>query len=193
MFLEPSFVLVNIYLYYNCGVFCDPFPHVGFQGGTLLLLLLFIRVLPTSVSWGSFTGHWVTASLRKSLGLFSVFWPFSIMLLFGWSPLSRQLPNPTGPLISLYLPCQKHKSQLIQLSLSCSIVFSILLQGRGTYPSIHILSVLFCGQPGQQIGNFANFLFFFLLIIMCLVFWPWLSDQLLCQSPIGVYVCHFLG
>ena len=32
---------------------------------------------------------------------FSVFWPFSIMLLFGWSPLGRQLPNLPGPLIIL--------------------------------------------------------------------------------------------
>ena len=36
-----------------------------------------------------FTGDWVTASLLKSPGLFSVFWPFSIVLLFGWSPLVR--------------------------------------------------------------------------------------------------------
>ena len=35
----------------------------------------------------------MTTSLLKSPGLFSVFWPFSIMLSFGWSPLGRQLPN----------------------------------------------------------------------------------------------------
>ena len=40
---------------------------------------LLIRAFHISVSWGSFTGVWVTASLPKSLGLFSVFWPFSIM------------------------------------------------------------------------------------------------------------------
>ena len=33
--------------------------------------------------------------------LFSVFWPFSIILSFGWSPLGRQLPNLPGPLIIL--------------------------------------------------------------------------------------------
>ena len=67
----------------------------------LLLLLLFIRVFHISVSWWSFTGDWVTASLLKSPGLFSVFWPFSIMLLSGRSPLGRQLPNPLVPLIIL--------------------------------------------------------------------------------------------
>ena len=53
---------------------------------------LLIRVFHISISWWSFTGVWVTASLLKSLGFFSVFWPFSIMLKFGWSPLVRQLP-----------------------------------------------------------------------------------------------------
>ena len=57
---------------------------------------LLIRVFHISVSWWSFTGVWVTASLLKSPWLFSVFWPFSIILLFGQSPLCRQLPNPPG-------------------------------------------------------------------------------------------------
>ena len=38
--------------------------------------------------------------------------------------------------------------------------FSIPQQGRGTYPSFHILSVLFCGQPGQQSRLFCKFSFF---------------------------------
>ena len=48
-----------------------------------------------------FTGVWVTASLLKSPGLFTVFWPFSIMLSFGWSPLVRQFPSPLVPLVIL--------------------------------------------------------------------------------------------
>ena len=48
-----------------------------------------------------FPGDWVTASLLTSLGLFSVFLQFSVMLLFGWSPLGRQLLNLIGPLIIL--------------------------------------------------------------------------------------------
>ena len=36
---------------------------------------------------------------------------------------------------------------------------------RGTYPSFHILSVLFCGQPGQQSRQFCKFYFFLLIII----------------------------
>ena len=41
---------------------------------------LLIRFFHISVSWWFFTGVWVTASLLKSPGFFSVFWPFSIML-----------------------------------------------------------------------------------------------------------------
>ena len=45
------------------------------------------RVFHISVSWWFFTGVSVTASLLWSPGLFTVFWPSSIMLSFGWSPL----------------------------------------------------------------------------------------------------------
>ena len=38
------------------------------------------------------------------------------------------------------------------------------------------------------------FLFFlFFCRLLCLVFWPRLGDLCVCQSPIGVYVCHFPG
>ena len=42
---------------------------------------LLIRVFHISVSWWSFTGDWVTASLLKSPGLFSVFWPLKHFLI----------------------------------------------------------------------------------------------------------------
>ena len=61
----------------------------------------FIRAFYISVSRWFFIGVWVTASLLKSPGLFLVFWPFSIMLSFGWSPLVRQLPSPLVPLVIL--------------------------------------------------------------------------------------------
>ena len=39
------------------------------------------------------------------------------------------------------------------------------------YPSFHILSVLFCGQPGQQSRQFCKFSSFCWLLLG-LVFWP---------------------
>ena len=56
-------------------------------------IIISIGIFHISVSWWSFTRVWVTASLLKSPGLFSVFRSFSIMLLFGWSPLVHQLPT----------------------------------------------------------------------------------------------------
>ena len=44
----------------------------------------------------------------------------------------------------------------------------------------------------SKVHNFANSLFL-LLIITDLVFWSRLGDSSVCQSPIGVYACHFLG
>ena len=37
------------------------------------------------------------------------------------------------------------------------------------------------------------FFFFFFWLILGLVFWPRSSDPCVCQSPIGVYACYFLG
>ena len=43
--------------------------------------------------------------------------------------------------------------------------FLITLQHRGTYPSFHSLSVLFCGQSGRQSRLFCKFSFFFFFVI----------------------------
>ena len=43
----------------------------------------FTWALADGLSWWSFTGVWITASLFKSLGLFSVVWQILKMLLFG--------------------------------------------------------------------------------------------------------------
>ena len=52
-----------------------------------------LRVFHISVSRWSFTGVWVTTSLLKSPGLFSVFWPISTTQLFEWSPLVLLFPS----------------------------------------------------------------------------------------------------
>ena len=69
----------------------------------IVVIIYSFRVLLIDVSWWSLTGVWVTASLLKSPGLFSIFWPFSIMLSFGCSPLVLQLPSPPSPLIIIYV------------------------------------------------------------------------------------------
>ena len=46
---------------------------------------------------------------------------------------------------------------------------------------------------GTTKSTIFQVLFIFLLIIINMVSWPRLGDPCVCQSPIGVYVCHFLG
>ena len=57
---------------------------------------------------------------------------------------------------------------------------------------LSFLSQCFSGQPGQKNRQFCNFSFFG-WIILGLIFWLRLGDLCVCQSPIGAYVCHFLG
>ena len=54
--------------------------------------------------------------------------------------------------------------------------------------SFHILSVLFCGQPGQQS---RQFLFFFLFIIISSGLLAEIRWSFVCQSPIGVLWVSF--
>ena len=111
--------LDHIYNSSNCFWFCQR--HVRYCVYTIIVLIadfihfsfIFIfrwrfvnyyyslRVFHVSVSWWFFTGVWVTVSLPKYPGLFSVFWPFSTMLSFGWSPLVCQLPSPPVSLVIL--------------------------------------------------------------------------------------------
>ena len=73
--------------------------------------------------------------------------------------------------------------------------FSILLQVRDTCPAFHILSVLFCGQTGQQSRRFCKY--YFLLIIT----WSGLLAEIwgsVCMSKSHRSLCvlfswHMLG
>ena len=52
--------------------------------------------------------------------------------------------------------------------ITIGIIVTFMFHSRCTYPCFHILSVLFCGHPGQQSRQFCrfSFLFFLLLIII---------------------------
>ena len=57
----------------------------------LIIIIYSFRIFHISVSWWFFTGVWVTASLLKSPGLVSGFWPFSVMPII-WI-VSTRLPT----------------------------------------------------------------------------------------------------
>ena len=88
--VSSTFAILLHIIYFHVNI-------VGLNGVVLHHYEFFTSVF----CWWFFTGDWVTASLLKSPGFVSVFWPFSVMLLFGWSPPVRQLSNPPGLLIIL--------------------------------------------------------------------------------------------
>ena len=73
----------------------------------LSLLYHFLRVFHITINWWSFAGVWATASLIKSPGHFSVFWPTLTMLSFRWSPLIRWLPTLSSPTYEAFVDCSK--------------------------------------------------------------------------------------
>ena len=76
-------------------------------------------------------------------------------------PISKSSSPFSNPLVTV-----PNAPNTIGIIVTCMFqFFSIPLQGRGTYPSFHILSVLFCGQPGQQSRLFCKFSFFLLIIM----------------------------
>ena len=84
----------------------------------IIIIIYSLRVFYISFSWWSFTGVWVTACLLRCSGFFSVFWPFSIMLYFGLSPLVLLPSSPPVPLIILWWLYQKHLLLLLLLFLT---------------------------------------------------------------------------
>ena len=78
-------------------------------GCKALSLFYSLRVFHISVSCWSFTEVRVTASLLKSPGLFSVFWPILIMLYFGWSPFDFLFPSPPFSVQILWWPYREHQ------------------------------------------------------------------------------------
>ena len=80
----------------------------------------------------------------------------------------------------------------ITVGITVTFMFHIFLNSlasRSTYPSFYILSVLFCGQPGEQSRQFCKFSSFCWLFLG-LVFWPKLGDPF-CMSKSHRSLCVF--
>ena len=82
--------------------------------------------------------------------------------------VSTGLPNYEPP--SLFNnPLDTEPKAQIKISIIVIFMFhsfSIPLQGPGSYPSFHILSVLFCGQPGQRSQQICKFSFLFFVVVV---------------------------
>ena len=91
-----------------------------------------LTVFLTSISWWSFSGVWVSASLLKFPRFFSVFWLILTVLSFEWSPLIFLFPILPVSSTILY---QTHRLQLLSPSPSSSMFF-FSFQARSRYLSL---------------------------------------------------------
>ena len=89
-------------------------------------LLYSVCAFHTTFSWWAFTGVFVTASLLRSPGLFSVFWPISTMLYFEWSQFFLRFPTVIIIFPILWRPFQVHQIHLVSPSVTCSTFFFLV-------------------------------------------------------------------
>ena len=71
--------------------------------------------------------------------------------------------------------------------------FSSLVRSRYLSFFSHSFSFILWSSGTVRSTILIKSLFFFCWLLLGLVFWPRLVDPSVCQSPKGVYVCHFLG
>ena len=126
-------------------------------------------VFHVSVNSRSFTGVWVTASLLRSTGLFSVF-RLILMLELVLSLLLLRFPTLPASSSSLWGSFHALQLQLVSPSPSYSIVCFFQFSGPSTIPSFRFLCFLFCGPPRQQTPLFGRLSF--CLLLSDLVFYP---------------------
>ena len=76
-----SIIIIYSFEFFTSTLADGPSLETEWQQVSIIIIIIIIiyslRVF--HISW-LFIGDWVTASLLKSPGLFSVFWPFSIVL-----------------------------------------------------------------------------------------------------------------
>ena len=78
--------------------------------------------------------------------------------------------------------------QIVSLSLSCSIVFSIIWQGPGIYPSFRFLSLFYpIVNRNGKFHYLARSLFCW--VLRHLVVWPRLGDPFVSQPPPTQKIC----
>ena len=145
----------------------DSLPKLYFLQRTMIISYLIIylfRVFHASVSWWFFTGVWATASLLKSPGLVSGFWPFFAMLSWIVStrpPTSKSSRSFNNPLV--IVP---------NAPITIGTIVTLVLHSFFQFSSkVEVLILLFTFlqiysevRNFRQFDNFADSLF--LLIIM---------------------------
>ena len=124
-----------------------------------LLLLLLLYSLRFS--------YWVSTSLLKSPGLFSVFQPLSIILSFGWSRFVIRFPTISSSF--LRVP--------ITMDITVNHMFHSFLSSlaRSKYMYLYSLSLIFILRPPERQSlldhkfSFSGFFFFFFFFLSLII------------------------
>ena len=124
----------------------------------------------------------MTASLIKSSGLFSVFWPILIILLSGWSLLVLLFPNVPVLLPIFWGLFQVPELLLVSLSPSCFIEFFSSL-ARSRYSLFFSLSFIYTPWSVRTAKSTIRQVLFFCWLSLGLVVWPRLGDPFVSQNP----------
>ena len=140
--------------------------------------------------------HWSlsdTKSLQVSrtfLCILAVLNNAVVWMVFTRPPNSKSSMPFNNPLVAV-------RKALITIGLIVTFMFHTFFQFSSKvqvlirlFPSFQFYSV---ASQDSEVHNFAYSLFCCCLLLWGLVFWPRLGDLCVCQSPIGVYVCHFQG
>ena len=130
---------------------------------------------------------WLTASLLKSPGLFSVFWPFLnkvVVWMVSIRPPTSKSSSPfSNPLVTV-------PNAPITIGVYNSFFLNFLARSR--YLSFFSHSFSFIRWSAGTAKSTILQVLFFCWLLLGLVFCSRLGDPRVCQSPIGVYVCYFL-
>ena len=107
-FLDKVYDFMGYFVHFEAVYYLALWNHI-----IIIIIVIIYSEFFTSVLADGLSLEFVTASVPKSPGLFSVFWLISVMLLFGWSPLVFLFPSHPVSLLILWWLYKKHQSQLI--------------------------------------------------------------------------------
>ena len=108
----------------------------NFKYLSIFSIILLRWVLVTTAFADDFLMESKQVSFLKFPGLFSVFWPISTMLQFGWSQLVLLFPSPPVPIPILCRLYRVHQLQLVLPSLSYSFYYFYLTPFRIFHTSV---------------------------------------------------------
>ena len=151
---------------------------------------LLIRYFHISVSWW-FSLEFSPQVSRTLLSILFVLYNVVVWMVSTRPPTSKSSNPYSNPFVTV-----SKASITISIIVTCMFHSFFNPLARSRYLSFFSHSFSFIlRSAGTAKSTILQFLFFFFFwwLLLDLVFRPRFGDPCVCQSPIGVYVCYFLG